>query len=63
MQLSVVGRDGTKRSFREEMADYIRQNFSDVLGYDAELLETEAGLEELSRKTLSMCRDAVRSAA
>ena len=35
--------------FREKMIRYIQREFSDLLGADATLLETEGGLEILSR--------------
>jgi hypothetical protein len=53
--------DGTQvtletRPFQEEMIDYIKTHFADMLGPDVALLETPGGLDALADKVHAMAR-------
>ena len=51
--------DGTQvaietRPFQDEMIDYIKRHFADMLGPDAALLDTPGGLDLLAEKVHAM---------
>lgn len=57
--MAPVCTDGTQvsleaRTFQMDMVDYIKRHFADMLGPDAELLETPEGLAQLSTKLHAM---------
>lgn len=58
--MEIVTADGDVRS---EMIDWIRRNYGDMLGKDAELLEKPDGLDAVQRKYCSQFIGRTRKAA
>lgn len=57
VRAAIEAREGSTATLRDEMVQYIRTHFADVLGSDAALLDTPGGLDALAAKMHARLRE------